>query len=95
MRFDGYISVPATGVYTFFLRSDDGSRMWMDGALLIDNDGLHSSLEKSAAVALEKGLHPMAVAMFEQSGGFELDVAWSGPGIAKQRVPVSALFRQK
>jgi alpha-L-fucosidase len=95
MRFDGYIRVPATGVYTFFLRSDDGSRMWMDGALLIDNDGLHSSLEKSAPVAVEQGLHPIAVAMFEQSGGFELDVSWSGPGVAKQRVPVSALFRRK
>ena len=95
MRFDGYIRVPATGVYTFFLRSDDGSRMWMDGALLIDNDGLHSSLEKSAPVALDKGLHQVAVAMFEQSGGFELDVAWSGPGVTRQRVPASALFRRK
>ena len=91
MKFDGYVSVPAAGVYTFYLRSDDGSRMWVDGALLIDNDGLHSSLEKRGAVALEKGLHPIAVAMFEQSGGFELDVAWSGPGLAKQRVPEAAL----
>ena len=95
MRFDGYVSVPATGVYTFYLRSDDGSRMWVDGALLIDNDGLHGSLEQRAAVALEQGLHPIAVAMFEQSGGFELEVSWRGPGLAKQRVPPSALVRRK
>ena len=35
------------------------------------------------------------VAMFEQSGGFELEVSWSGPGIPKQRIPASALCRPK
>jgi len=94
MRFDGFIAVPVSGVYTLYLRSDDGSRMWVDGQLLIDNDGLHSALERSAPVALEKGLHQVAVAMFEQSGGFELEVSWRGPGLAKQRVPPSALFRR-
>jgi alpha-L-fucosidase len=95
MRFQGYIRVPATGVYRFFVRSDDGSRMWVGETLLVDNDGLHSSRELSAPVALEQGWHPITVAMFEQSGGFELDVAWSGPGLARQRVPTGALARRK
>jgi hypothetical protein len=95
MRFQGYIRVPATGVYRFFLRSDDGSRMWVGETLLVDNDGLHSSREISAPVALEQGWHPITVAMFEQSGGFELDVAWSGPRMARQRVPAGALARRK
>jgi len=92
--FRGFIDVPATGVYRFYLRSDDGSRMWIDDTLVVDNDGLHSSRELSAAVALEKGLHPLRVAMFEQSGGFELGVAWSGPGFAKRPVPASVLRRK-
>jgi alpha-L-fucosidase len=95
MRFQGYIRAPATGVYRFFVRSDDGSRLWVGETLLVDNDGLHSSRELSAPVALEQGWHPLAVAMFEQSGGFELDVAWSGPGMARQRVPAGALARRK
>jgi alpha-L-fucosidase len=95
VRFRGYIRVPATGVYRFFLRSDDGSRMWVGETLLVDNDGLHSSRELSAPVALEQGWHPITVAMFEQLGGFELDVAWSGPGMSRQRVPESALARRK
>jgi alpha-L-fucosidase len=95
MRFRGFIKVPATGVYQFFVRSDDGSRMWVGEALLVDNDGLHSSRERSASIALEAGWHPITVAMFEQSGGFELDVAWSGPGFAKQRVPAGVLARRK
>jgi len=93
-EFDGFVDVPATGVYTFYLRSDDGSRLWLAAALLVDNDGLHSSRELPAAVALEKGLHPIRIGMFEQSGGFELGLLWSGPGLQKQPVPASA-FRRK
>ena len=93
-EFQGFIDVPTTGVYRIFVRSDDGSRLWLDDQLLVDNDGLHSSRELSSAVALEKGLHPLRVAMFEQSGGFELAVSWSGPGIPKQPVPARALRRK-
>jgi alpha-L-fucosidase len=93
-EFQGFVDVPATGVYRFYLRSDDGSRLWLDDVLVVDNDGLHSSRELSSAVALEKGLHPLRVAMFEQSGGFELGVSWSGPGIQKQPVPPRALRRK-
>jgi alpha-L-fucosidase len=93
-EFQGLVDVPATGVYRFYLRSDDGSRLWLDDVLVIDNDGLHSSKELSSAVALEKGLHPIRVAMFEQSGGFELGVSWSGPGIPKQLLPARVLRRK-
>jgi alpha-L-fucosidase len=92
--FNGYVDVPTTGVYTFFLRSDDGSRMWIDNELAIDNDGLHGARELAGSVALEKGLHPIRVAMFEQSGGFELSVSWRGPGLTKQAVPARALKRK-
>jgi hypothetical protein len=93
-EFQGFIDVPATGVYRFYIRSDDGSRLWLDDVLTVDNDGLHSSRELSSAVALEKGLHPLRVAMFEQSGGFELGVSWSGPGLQKQPVPARVLRRK-
>jgi len=94
-EFRGFIDVPAAGVYHFYVRSDDGSRLWLDGALVVDNDGLHSSRELSNVVALEKGLHPLRVAMFEQSGGFELGVSWSGPGLPKQPVPAGVLHRKE
>ena len=55
MRFTGLIEAPATGVYEFFLTSDDGSVLAIDGAMVVDNDGLHSALTKSGTVALEQG----------------------------------------
>jgi len=85
--------VPRTGVYHFFLTSDDGSRMWVGEAPLIDNDGPHGAKEVSAAVALEAGWHAITVGMFQATGGLELQVSWSGPGFVKERVQAAALGR--
>ncbi|MGA1044642.1 MAG: PA14 domain-containing protein, partial [Phycisphaerales bacterium] len=92
LRFTGLIEVPATGVYEFFLTSDDGSVLRIDGDLVVDNDGLHSALTKSGTVALEQGLHRLEVGFFEASGQDDVVVEWSGPGLDRQRVPASAYF---
>jgi alpha-L-fucosidase len=92
-RYRGYITVPTDGVYRFFTNSDDGSRLWIGDQLVVDNDGLHSASEKSGVVALCAGLHQFSVAMFEKSGGDELQVFYEGPGIKKGEVPWSALCR--
>jgi alpha-L-fucosidase len=94
LRFDGFLKVPRTGPYRLYLTSDDGSRLWIGDDLVVDNDGLHSSFEKSGVVALEAGLHPIRVAMFEQTGGDELAVAWESPGLPKQPIPAAALWRK-
>ncbi|MBN1513695.1 MAG: alpha-L-fucosidase [Phycisphaerae bacterium] len=89
--FEGLVKVPKTSVYRIHLRSDDGSRLWIGDELVVDNDGLHSSLEKSGVIALEAGLHPIRVAMFERTGGAELVVSWESPGLARQEIPATAL----
>ena len=84
--FSGFIDVPATGLYRFFVDSDDGSVMKLHTTTVVDNDGLHSATEKSGAVALEKGLHPIEIRMLEAAGQDLLRVSWQGPGIAKKTV---------
>jgi hypothetical protein len=44
-RHSGILRIPKAGSYTFFLKSDDGSKLWIDGNLVIDNDGLQSLQE--------------------------------------------------
>jgi alpha-L-fucosidase len=90
-RWRGFVEVPADGAYRFFVRSDDGSRLWIGETLIVDNDGLHSSREEAGVIALAAGRHPLTVAMFEATGGFDLEVSWSGPGLSKQPVPAAAL----
>lgn len=65
----GYIDVPADGVYTFALMSDDGSTMTIDGDTFLQNDGPHSPAEIIAQKALKKGLHPVEVRYFDHNGG--------------------------
>ena len=65
----GYLDVPADGIYTFALLSDDGSTMEVDGQLILDNDGGHSPKEITSQMALSKGLHPVKILYFDHNGG--------------------------
>jgi alpha-L-fucosidase len=89
--FEGFVKVPADGVYTFFVSSDDGSKLWIDD-VLIDNDGPHGLTEKSAEIPLAKGLHSIKLQFFENSGSDELYVHWKGPGFEKIALPGPVLF---
>ncbi len=67
--FDGYITVPADGSYCFYTYSDDGSELLVDGEMVVENDGLHSRMERSGSVSLRKGLHKFALRYFDSNGG--------------------------
>lgn len=67
--FDGYIEIPADGIYSFYTYSDDGSMLRIGGRLAVDNDGLHSRTERSGQVALRRGMHPIEIRYFDTNGG--------------------------
>jgi mono/diheme cytochrome c family protein len=90
--FTGLIRLEEPGRYTFYLRSDDGSRLWIGERLVVDHDGVHSTSEKGGSMDLERGDHPIRVAYFEEAGDQTLEVLYEGPGIKKQPVPPKALF---
>lgn len=94
LRFAGWIDIPQEGVYTFETTSDDGSRMWIDDELVVDNDGGHGMRFRSGRVALREGLHKVRVDYFQGTGGLGLEVWWSSEaGIRRSRVPDSAWVR--
>lgn len=66
---DGYIRVPEDGIYGFVLSSDDGSMLYIDGKVAVDNDGEHSTVIKSASRALRAGYHRIEVRYFDHNGG--------------------------
>src|SRR5262245_34772825 len=47
VRWTGVLRVPKDGRYTFYLESDDGSRLFLDGQQVVNNDGQHEMVEKS------------------------------------------------
>ena len=87
LKFRGYIDVPQTGIYTFYLNSDDGSVLRIAGRTVVDNDGLHSATEKSGQVALAKGLQPVELDFIEGGGGYTLELRYSIGGSQPALVP--------
>ncbi|WP_146203417.1 Ig-like domain-containing protein [Leucothrix pacifica] len=92
-RFSARINIETAGNYTFYTNSDDGSQLFIDGNLVVDNDGLHAMQERSGTVNLSAGDHSLIVTFFEKTGGDGLTVQYEGAGISKQLIP-SATLRQ-
>ena len=91
-RHTGYVRIPEDGAYTFHLASDDGSRLYLDGTLLVDNDGNHGTVTRSGTRNLEAGDHALRVDYYDNTLTAELSLSWTGPGFAREVVPASALF---
>ena len=79
--FDGIINAPEAGEFTFAVASDDGSQVFVDDQLVVDNDGIHAHGEKKGKVTLIAGEHRLRLTYFERSGEESLEVSWSGPGL--------------
>jgi mono/diheme cytochrome c family protein len=86
LRFDGLVELSKEGEYTFFVQSDDGARVSIDGRVVVDHDGIHPPSEKSGRVKLTAGKHAVTVEYFEQAGGEELRVELEGPDLKRCHV---------
>ncbi len=67
----GGFNVTESGNYQFRLKSDDGSQLFVDNQLVIDNDGIHSAISKRGKIDLAEGRHRLLVRYF-QGMKFEL-----------------------
>lgn len=79
--FTGRLEAAKKGSYRFYLASDDGSRLLIDGKPVIENDGIHPSGSiKEGSVQLEKGSHEFRLEYFQAAGHIELYAAYKGAG---------------
>ncbi len=90
--FEGYINVNEDAVFEFGLNSDDGSKLYIDDDLLIDNDLKHARFLQSAGANLKKGLHKIKVAYFDVGPGSILQVFIKGTDGKKIEIPGVMLF---
>ncbi|HUT07362.1 MAG TPA: PA14 domain-containing protein [Candidatus Latescibacteria bacterium] len=93
LRFKGFIRIPRTGVYVFYLRSDDGSKLSIAGQEIIVNDGVHGLTGEKAEMALEAGWHAFELDYFQGTGEFGLELLWRGPNLEKGPIPSSVFGR--
>lgn len=92
VQYNGYIKIPKSGVYTFYLNSDDGSMLLIDGQLIVSNDGQHAPEERSGISELGAGYHKIQVTFFQAGGGMVLDAGIEGPGMTKRIIPADMLY---
>jgi len=90
--FTGYINIAKDGTYIFSILSDDGSALWIDGQLVLDNDQKHFAYERPSAVRLLKGFHKIEIRYFQAGGSSQLKVYMKMQGNAKEEIPAGALF---
>ncbi|VAX28217.1 Alpha-1,2-mannosidase [hydrothermal vent metagenome] len=90
--YEGFIKAPVDGLYTFYLESNDGSVLFLDNKLIIDNDGDHMLQTLYAKVALKKGFHSMKLKYFQMGGGKKLLVRWEKPNSDIEEIPAEVLY---
>ncbi len=91
-RFSGLIDIPETGNWTFFINSDDGTELWINGDSLAQNYGMHGMRERSGSVNLSEGLHEFRIEFFQGGGPHGLIFSWEGPNTSKATIPSSAFY---
>lgn len=74
--YEGYFYVSETKVYTLYIESDDGSKLYVNNKLLVDNDGNHGMQVRKNSIALSKGWHPFKIEFYQGRGGKGLNFGY-------------------
>ena len=75
-------------------RRGAGFRLGAKGSV-VDNNGIHGMAEKSGAVYLKAGRHPIRVDWFNGVEKYGLEVDYEGPGLPRRKIPDTRLFRMQ
>ncbi len=88
----GNINITTAGIHAFRLTSDDGARLRIDNAVVVDHDGLHGATAKDGSIQLGQGYHSLRIDHFDAGGGQQVTLQWQPPGATGfSTVPNSAL----
>jgi PA14 domain len=93
VRWTGKVQPLYSEVYTFYVRSDDGTRLWINGKPLIDDWTLHGLLEQSNTITLAADqLYDIKLEYYENTGGAASRLSWSSASQTKEVIPQSQLY---
>ncbi len=94
IRFRAELEIVTPGIYTFELHSDDGSQLYIDDVLVVDNDGVHPTIGRRGRLLLTTGMHPVEIRYF-QGPRYAIALQWfyQPPNSQRQIVPPAVIHR--
>ncbi len=93
-RWTGFFVPPISGTYTFHVRSNNGVRLWVDGAPVIDRWVSNTVINASGTAELAAGVPaPFTAEYFEDTASAELRLEWEAAGLPREVVGGGALVQ--
>ena len=87
----GNTKIVKGGEYTFCSESDDGSRVFVNGKMVVQNGGLHGRRNRCGNVKLNSGLHRVHITFFQRGGGAYERITYKGPDTGHATIPVPSV----
>ena len=88
----GKLDIPRPGQYALGTNSDDGSYLFVDGQLVVDNGGAHGGRYREGVIRLSRGYHDIEVRYFQVDGSQTMQLWWTPPGGSRELLPPTQLF---
>lgn len=86
-RWSGYLVVGQSDTYRFATTSDDGSWLYVDNRLVVDNSGSHGAETREGTVGLDAGPHLIVIEYAQLGGSYAVEWAWARNGRPLSPVP--------
>jgi hypothetical protein len=80
IEYTGLFTVARDGTYDFRLHSDDGSYLFIDGTMVIENDGKHKPMSRSGSIQLKAGGHELRLLYAQTTDRMALQLYVQVPG---------------
>jgi len=86
-RWRGELTMPITDTYTLIANSNDGVRVHLNGAEIIEDWSTHSARDASTTLELEAGIYSIRIEYFQDAGDAQLHLLWRSSRIERQIIP--------
>ena len=93
IHFRAELEINIPGTYVFELSSDDGSQLYINGSLVVDNDGIHPAMSRRGRIRLGTGIHPVEIHYFQgPREAIALQWFYQPPNGSRQIVPPDVIY---
>jgi hypothetical protein len=91
-RWSGQVLATYAETYTFYTRSDDGVRLYVNGSLIVDHWNDHTLFEDSGTISLSAGQwYNITLEYYNDSGAGAMQLSFQSASESKKIIPLTSL----